>query len=111
LEDRKKVLPAEAVDGPENQAQNDAEEEGGGERKGDGPASSAPGEVTGKASQRDVKSNKNNDDDTHNDEQKAEEDEDAAEIGHVFLEKKRCQQFRFKSDSFLAPKVCDMCSK
>ncbi|MCU1318968.1 MAG: hypothetical protein JWP98_486 [Edaphobacter sp.] len=75
-------LLAEAVDGPEEEAEDYAEQDRSGEREGDRPSSPAPGEVAGKTSEGQMEAGEGDDNQTGCNKDETEEDEDAAKIGH-----------------------------
>jgi hypothetical protein len=72
------ALAAEAADDPEEQAEDDAEQDRGGEGKGDRPSASAPGEVAGESAERQVETAKAKYRHADGDEKYPEDDERAA---------------------------------
>jgi hypothetical protein len=72
------------ADDPEEQAEDDAEEDRGGEGKGDGPASASPGEVAGEAPEGEMEAGEGEHDQTGDYEQSAEKDESSTEVGHTW---------------------------
>lgn len=77
-----KTLVAEAVDEPEEQAEEDAEQDRGCEGDGDRPVAAAPGEVSGEMAEGEIEASESEDKEADDDEGETEKDEDAAEIGH-----------------------------
>jgi hypothetical protein len=75
-------LVAEAVDDPEEEAEENTEQDAGREGEGDGPVAAAPGEVSGETAERKMEARKAEDEKAGDDEGETEEDEDAAEVGH-----------------------------
>ncbi len=76
---------AQAAKGPDEKAENDAEDEGGGERKRNAPAATAPGEIAREAAQRKVEASEDNDKKTRDEESGGEREQEACEAGHRFL--------------------------
>jgi len=71
-------LAAEVVDGPEQQAQHNAEQDGGCERKGEGPSAASPVEVAGQTTEGNIHAREGKHHETCDDEGDSQEDEDAA---------------------------------
>jgi hypothetical protein len=82
---RRKGLAAKVADSPENEAEDNADEDGAGHGEGDTPATASPGEVSGQAAEGDVEALQHNQNDADDDEEEAKVDENAAETGHERL--------------------------
>jgi hypothetical protein len=73
---------AEAVDDPEKETEDYAEQDRSDEGKGDRPSATTPGEVAGKTSEGQMEACEGDDDQTRCNKDETKKDEDAAKIRH-----------------------------
>jgi hypothetical protein len=75
-------LAAEVVYGPEQKAEEDAEQQAGDDGEGDRPAATAPVEVAGETAKREIEAVKAENYQPRHDEEKPKEDKDATKVRH-----------------------------
>ena len=75
-------LVAKAADGPEEQAEEDAKQDGGRQRERERPAFALPGEVSRQAAEGKVEPRKTEDKKARDDKSNAQKDEDTSQFGH-----------------------------
>lgn len=73
----------EFAEEPEDEGEDDADNDAGGEREVDGGVLSAEGEVAGEASERQAGAAEEKDDDSGGEDEKSEADKETAEVIHV----------------------------
>jgi hypothetical protein len=81
---RNKALAAEAVDRPEKQAKDNAEQDRGCKRKGDRPSATAPGEISRKTTKRQVEATQAKDYKPEDNQQQAKKEECATDVRHIW---------------------------
>jgi hypothetical protein len=70
------------VDGPQQQAEDDAEQDAGCEGKGDRPSAPTPGEVARETAQREIQASEAKDHEAGDDQQQAQKEERATKVRH-----------------------------
>ena len=75
-------LVAKAADGPEEQAEEDAEQDGGRKRERERPAFALPGEVSGQAAEGKVEPRETEDEEARDYKGNAQKDENTSQFGH-----------------------------